>query len=254
VKSCEALFCVDFNDVERAGNSADVIRKFGGASFLIDHHPVREQFTDFRICDVSYCATAELLFELAEKSKFAEYINREVAESLFTGILTDTGSFQHASSDPRIFINVGKLLSYGLNKDEIHEKVYDNYSSARMQLMGSALKDNMTILDDVNTAYITLSLAELKHYHYEPGDTEGFVNLPLSIKGIRFSVFFMERYDHIKLSLRSKGNFPANEFASKYYQGGGHKNAAGGRFYGTLEQAVENFEDNLNEYKKELTE
>jgi phosphoesterase RecJ-like protein len=180
------------------------------------------------------------------------YIDREIANCLYAGIMTDTGCFSFNSSLPSTFQIIGELLRFGVQKDLIYDRVYDNFSIERMRLMGYCLDQKMKHLPEYNTAFISLTQKEMRKYNFRIGDSEGFVNLPLSVRGVRFSVLFTEKKDMIKISLRSKGKFAVNDFAVKYFHGGGHLNAAGGESYESLEKTIEKFVKLLPQYKDEL--
>jgi phosphoesterase RecJ-like protein len=168
-------------------------------------------------------------------------MTRSYAEALYVGIITDTGNFEHGSYSSRTFRIVADLLDKGIVKEKIINLIYNNFSSDRIRLQGFALNQRMVVLPEFRTAYIYLSKNDLKEYNHVKGDTEGFVNMPLSIKGINFSALFIEKDNFIKLSFRSKGQFPSNEFASLYFSGGGHMNASGGEFNDTLDNTIAYF-------------
>jgi phosphoesterase RecJ-like protein len=186
------------------------------------------------------------------KLQIAELLGFEAATCLLAGIMTDTVGLKVSCSYPEIFETVAALMRLGADKDRIYSEIYNKFTSDRMRLLGYSLEMKMKVLPEYRTAYIALNKSELNSFHHRKGDTEGFVNYPLSIAGIVFSVLFTEQDDHIKLSLRSNGSFPANEFAQKYFLGGGHKNAAGGRFPGSFETAIEKFVSALDEYRELL--
>jgi phosphoesterase RecJ-like protein len=168
-------------------------------------------------------------------------MNRSYAEALYVGIITDTGNFEHGSYSSGTFRIVADLLDTGIIKERIINLLYNDFSSDRIRLQGFALNKRMVVLPEYKTAYIYLTKDDLKEYNHVKGDTEGFVNMPLSIKGINFSALFIEKDNFIKLSFRSKGQFPTNEFASIYFYGGGHLNASGGEYYDTLENTITYF-------------
>jgi bifunctional oligoribonuclease and PAP phosphatase NrnA len=174
----------------------------------------------------------------------------DIATCLFTGIMTDTGCFSFNSSYPEVYISVAELLSFGIDKDYIYSKIYDNFSESRMRLMGYCLYEKMVLLPGARVAYICLSEDEMKRFSHSPGDTEGFVNLPFSIKGVIFAALFIEKKDHVKISFRSRGNFPANEFSNKHFSGGGHLNAAGGESKEPIDKVIEKFTSSLLLYKE----
>ncbi len=250
---CDLIICADFNTPERLGGLEPLYRESGKRTLLIDHHPNGDPFTGFNFIDPTKGSTSELVYLFIEKMNFAEHIGVEAATCLLAGIMTDTVGLKVNCSYPEVFETVAALMRIGADKDRIYHEIYNTHSANRMRLLGYSLSKNMKILPEYKTAYIALTISELNSYHHRKGDTEGFVNYPLAIAGIVFSVLFTEQNDHIKLSLRSTGDFPANKFAQKYFLGGGHLNAAGGRFPGTMKEAVDRFESVLDEYKELLT-
>ncbi|TSA34042.1 MAG: bifunctional oligoribonuclease/PAP phosphatase NrnA [Porphyromonadaceae bacterium] len=249
---CDLIICSDFNASERLGSVEPLYRQCTKPSLLIDHHPVSESFTKLQLVDSSKGSTSELIFLLIEKLQFVEYAGIEAATCLLAGIVTDTVGLQASCSYPEIYETIAALMRLGADKDRIYFEIYNMFSADRMRLLGYSLDKNMKVLPEFRSAYIALTIGELNSYRHKKGDTEGFVNYPLAIAGIVFSVLFTEQSDHIKLSLRSRGSFPANEFAQKYFNGGGHKNAAGGKFSGTMKEAIDRFESVLEEYRELL--
>ena len=247
-KDCDLIICSDFNTPERLGTVEPLLRDCAKPVLLIDHHPGGERFALLQIVEPSKGSTSELIFLIIRKLQLIEYIGFEAATCLLAGIMTDTVGLKVSCSYPEIFETVATLMRLGADKDRIYNEIYNMHSADRMRLLGYSLDKNMKLLPEFRTAYIALTISELNSYHNKKGDTEGFVNYPLSIAGIVFSVLFTEQSDHIKLSLRSRGTFPANDFAQKHFLGGGHKNAAGGRFFGTMQEAIVRFESLLEEY------
>jgi len=166
--------------------------------------------------------------------------------------MTDTGNFSYACSYPEIWNTVALLLNYGIEKDRIHSLVYDNYDENRMKLMGYCLYEKMELIPEYNTAIISLSMDEMKKFKHKPGDTEGFVNMPFSIKGVKFTALFIEKQDHVKISFRSREDFSVNAFSRNHFNGGGHLNAAGGETEKPMEKAIEKFKSLLPHYAKSL--
>jgi phosphoesterase RecJ-like protein len=246
------LICMDFNQSSRAGEMKDMVDKFSGPSMIIDHHPYPQQFTELMISHPEYSSTAELIFHVVKAMDYQEYIDKNVAEAIFCGIMTDTGSFDYNISDPQTFQTVSELLTYGIDPEAIHGKVFDNYSADRMRLLGYCLSECMEVYPEYHTAMMYLSKEVQKKYNFMPGDNEGFVNYPLSIKGIHFSALFTEKEDQVKVSFRSKGEFPVNDFAVKNFNGGGHRNASGGEIYAPFEEVLERFRKLLPEYSTVL--
>lgn len=248
----DLVICADFNTPERLGSIEPLYRAYTGTTLLIDHHPKGEPFTKYHLIDYSKGSTSELIFLMLVKLGLADRVGPESATCLLAGIMTDTVGLRVSSSYPEVFETVASLMRLGAEKDRIYNEIYNMFSADRMKLLGYSLDHNMKILPEYRAAYIALTNNELKIYNHKKGDTEGFVNYPLSISGVVFSVLFTEQKDHIKLSLRSRGTFPANQFAQKYFLGGGHLNASGGRFFGTMEGAVSLFESVLEEYRELL--
>jgi phosphoesterase RecJ-like protein len=247
---------LDFNQSNRLGEAEDYVIASKAKKVIIDHHLDPKNFADLIISDPSKCSTSELVHELVCDINGKIFMNRPYAEALYVGIITDTGNFEHGSYSSRTFRIVADLLDKGVVKEKIINLIYNNFSSDRIRLQGFALNQRMVVLPEFRTAYIYLSKNDLKKYNHVKGDTEGFVNMPLSIKGINFSALFIEKDNFIKLSFRSKGQFPSNEFASLYFSGGGHMNASGGEFNDTLGNTIAYFlkvlKDNVWRFENQL--
>ena len=254
IASADLIIFLDFNTLERIDKLANPIKANSTPKIMIDHHPNPSKIADIIISDTLASSTSELITHFLVFGKMESLINKDVASSLLTGIITDTGSFSYNSSQPETYKALSVLLSKNIDKDDIYNKVFNNYSFDRMRLMGYALNKKMIHLPKYRTAYIFLNKKELSDYNFVSGDSENFVNLPLSIKGVVFSVLFLEKDDKIKISFRSKKNFPANKFSSDFFNGGGHLNAAGGHFYGSMTEAIKHFEKALDDYKTLLIE
>ncbi|MCK3684886.1 bifunctional oligoribonuclease/PAP phosphatase NrnA [Maribellus sp. YY47] len=249
----DVMICVDFNEQKRAGHLSKMIACFQKTKILIDHHPYPTDFCDYTISEPSYSSSAELVFDVISQLGYHEYINQQVAEALYTGILTDTGGFSHNTSQ-NTFKTVSELLNYGINTDRIQSAVFHNFSADRMKLMGYCLYEKMKVFPEYRAAVISLTKEELERFNFTPGDTEGFVNYPLSINNIVFSALFIEKENYVKASFRSKGNFPANKFSSEHFNGGGHLNAAGGESELNFKDTLEKFTQLLPEFKHLLDE
>ncbi len=249
----EVLICVDFNEPKRAARMKKKLLEFSKPTVLIDHHPHPSDFCDYSISEPKYSSTAELVYDVVTRIGLGSFLNHDAAEALFTGIMTDTGSFSHNISSPNTFLVVAKLMEYGIDTEKIHAAVYHTFSVHRMKLLGHSL-DKMEVFQEYRSAVIWLSQEELKKYNFQPGDIEGFVNYPLSINNIVFCALFMEKKGYVKVSFRSKGSFPANEFARNHFSGGGHRNAAGGEIKLSLEDSVKKFTQLLKEYRHLLLE
>lgn len=245
------LVCVDFNEVKRAGMLTKKIKEFTKTKILIDHHPYPTDFCTYTISEVEYSSTAELIYDVAVATGLEKAINFAAAEALYTGILTDTGSFSH-NTTKNAFRVVSELLEYDIDTAKIQASVYHNFSAARMKLLGYCLNEKMIVYPELRTAMIAISKKELDDFDFKSGDTEGFVNYPLSIDGIVFSAFFMEKEGLVKASFRSKGDFPANLFSKENFGGGGHLNAAGGESKLTFDETIEKFTQLLPAYRNQL--
>ena len=249
----DIIFSVDYNEPKRLKQAEKVILKSKAFKVMIDHHPDPADFADLCFSVTKLGSTAELIYYLIHAIGLQQHIDKDIASCLYAGIMTDTGCFSYNCSYPEVFNVTAELLNYGIDKDLIYSRIYDNFSEHRMRLMGYCLNKKMIVLSDFNTAYISITEKELKEFNHSPGDTEGFVNLPFSISGIRFTAFFIEKKEHIKISFRSRGNFPVNEFSAKYFNGGGHLNAAGGEWKQSLQNTVNRFSSLLPEFKDQLT-
>jgi len=252
IENADLLIFLDFNNLDRIEGLNKLAEKASCKKLMIDHHPYPKNIADCIISDTLASSTSELLTHFIVFGGYENLIDTDIASSLLTGIITDTGSFSYNSSQPETYTALSVLLSKGVDKDDIYNKVFNNYSFDRMRLMGYALNEKMIYMPEFNTAYIYLTKKELEKYNFVSGDSENFVNMPLSIKGVVFSALFLEKDDMIKLSFRSKKTFPANKFSEKYFNGGGHLNAAGGHFFGTMEEAIKQFETALTDFKDDL--
>lgn len=249
----DVLICVDFNNTDRAENIKPFIESFTKPLLIVDHHPDPQDFATYIISVPDASSTSEISYWTFCDLGYRNLLTKQIAEALYTGIITDTGGLSHNSSNPATYHAVADLLTCGIDKAEIHDNIFNNYHEGRMRLLGDVLSRNLRVLYEHNTAYFFITEHQQKYFGFKPGDSEGFVNIPLSIKGIRFCALFTETPDIIKISFRSKGAFPANKFAAQFFNGGGHLNAAGGRIKGKLFDAMHLFEDGIKAYKEELT-
>lgn len=254
IQNADVIFCLDFNDPKRLGKLGDPVVASEARKVMIDHHLNPSDFCRVTMSYPNTSSTCELVFRFICRMGFFDMLNREAAECIYTGMMTDTGSFTFNSNKPEIYIIVSELLKKGIDKDLIYRKVNQVYSECRLRLMGYVLYEKMKIYPDSKATLITLSQKELNKFNYVTGDTEGFVNLPLSIEDVEFSVFIREDRDCLKVSLRSVGDFPCNIFAEKHFKGGGHKNASGGEFFGSMADAIAVFEKGLAEFNPNKTE
>ncbi len=253
VNEADLIFCCDFNTLSRINELGEHIRNASGLKLMIDHHLEPEDFDDYRHWNINACAAAQLVYDFIKNELHeGELINKDVATCLYTGIMTDSGSFRFPSATSAVYRIAADLIDLGAEHWRIHQLVYDNASENRLRFLGYCLSNKLEILRDFNTAIITVTAEELKTYQIATGDTEGIVNYALSINGIKLAAFIIERTDRVKLSLRSTGDFPANEICKKYFVGGGHRNAAGGASDKNLTDTIDQFKSILPEYKSQL--
>lgn len=253
IEAAEVLIFLDFNAPTRLKAMYPHVADSKAVRVMIDHHPNPQESVDVLFSDTTMSSTCEYVFLVLQGCGLSEYLTKESAESLYTGIITDTGGLSYNSSRPETYYVVADLLKYGLDKAKVHEYVFNSQSFDRMQMLGYSLSQKMKPLPLQGAAYIVLSAEEQQHFNCKNGDTEGFVNYPLSIENVHISALILEKEDLIKMSFRSRGDFPVNEFSALWFGGGGHKNAAGGEFYGTLQDAVDWFETKLAEFFREWT-
>jgi phosphoesterase RecJ-like protein len=250
IADAELVFCLDFNTLSRINEMGELVRQCAAVKVMIDHHLEPEDFDDYRYWNINACATAQLVYSfIVEELKRPDLIDADVATCLYTGIMTDSASFRLPNTTAEVHRIVAGLIDAGAVNWRIHELIYSNSSENRLRFIGHCLANKLEVLREYNTAIISVTREELKQYDTNTGDTEGIVNYALSITGIRLAAFIVERSDMVKLSLRSKAEFPANEICKKYFNGGGHRNAAGGQSNESLEQVIEKFKQILPEYK-----
>lgn len=255
IAEANVLFCLDFNVLSRTGDVCGSLLSSSAKKVLVDHHPQPSDEFDILISHPEACSTCELVFRVITALGGTAALNFEMAQCIYTGMMTDTGAFAYASTRKDVYLIIAELLDKGIDKDWIYRKVFYTSSVTRMRLWGYAMYDKLKVYNKYNAALITLSHSELMRFYASKGDTEGLVNQPLQVKGVRFSCFLREESPgKINVSLRSVDDFPCNSVAAEFFNGGGHKNASGGEVYGTMEMAVERFKQALQRYKRELTE
>lgn len=252
VAAAEVVFCLDFSSLKRINELGELVGRSAAKKVLIDHHLEPEDFADFVQWDTAAASTAELVYDLIVELGDAECIDAGVADCLYAGVMTDTGSFRHPNTTVKVFKVAASLVEKGADPAKVSKLIYDTNSIERLRLMGFVLSERLQVLPEYRTSYIVLSAEDLKKYGSQTGDTEGLVNFGLSIKGVRLSVLISDRKENIKLSFRSLGDFSVNDLARKHFDGGGHKNAAGGQTNLTLDQTLKKFLDLLPLYKQEL--
>jgi phosphoesterase RecJ-like protein len=253
IKEATVIFTLDFNDLRRIGQMHELVAGSQASFVMVDHHQSPHDYASITYSDVTMSSTCEMVYNLIDSMGDTGKITTEIANCLYAGIVTDTGSFKYASTTGKTHRVVANLIDKGAKNTEIHNKIFDTNTPDRLHLLGCALK-NMVILKDFNTAYITLSQQELDDHNFKKGDTEGIVNYGLTLAGIRFAVIFIENKEEgiIKISFRSEGDFSVNEFARNHFNGGGHTNAAGGKSDRSLKETTEYFVSLLDTYQDQL--
>jgi bifunctional oligoribonuclease and PAP phosphatase NrnA len=252
IASADLIFCMDYNGLGRVKLFTDELRAANATRVIIDHHVQPENEFDLIFSEIIVSSTSELLYQIIGEAGLADGITKEMAECLFVGIMTDTGSFSFACNRPETFEITARLIKTGLDVERVHRMVYDTYSESRMRLLGQCLGSNMKVLPELATAYIWLTKEDLAQFDYQQGDTEGFVNYALSIQNVAVAALFTERDDRIRVSLRSKGEFSVNELARAHFNGGGHRNAAGGDIFMNMPETLSWFESLLPAYSVEI--
>ncbi len=255
IKGADLIFTLDFNHLSRSGDMEHTLAEANATFIMIDHHQQPDTYATYVYSDTAMCSTCQMIYHFIEKMEDLEKINAEIATCIYVGIMTDTGSFRFRSTTSTTHRVVADLIDRGADNTTIHERIYDSNTISRLQLKGIAL-NNLKVLPEYKTAYISMSQKELDQNNFKKGDTEGFVNLGLSIVGIKFAVIFIENKSEgiIKISLRSKGDFSVNEFSRNHFGGGGHHNAAGGKSNLSLEETIEKFISILPTYKNVLNQ
>lgn len=243
-EEAEVIFSLDYNALHRIGDFGESIAQANAIKIMIDHHQQPDEFPDFMLSDNNASSTAELVYVFLQKLGWTSKVNKGIAEALYTGILTDTGSFRFNSTSANTHRITAELMDTGLQVDEVYNQIFDTNRLERLRLMGYTLSEKLKVIPGKPVAYLSLSNEELDRFNFERGDTEGLVNFGLSIEGIKFAAFFREskESDYIRISLRSKEDVNVNEFARAHFNGGGHINAAGGRSDLSLKQTIEKFE------------
>ncbi|MBM3185397.1 MAG: bifunctional oligoribonuclease/PAP phosphatase NrnA [Bacteroidetes bacterium] len=242
------LFCLDYNAANRVGSKMEqFVGSFPSKRIMIDHHPNPEAFCDITISRTNICSTAQLIYQVIDEMDLLELLDVEIGKGIYLGIMTDTGSFRFPSVDKNTHLILAHLLEIGVKHHEIHEAIYDVNTIDRIQLRGYAIAEKLELHPDYPLGIISLSKEELDRFHFQKGDTEGLVNVILSIEGISVAAFFKEENEGVKISFRSKGNYYVNEFAAKYFSGGGHKYAAGGQTSSDLNVTMNQFRSLVGE-------
>ena len=238
----DLIICSDFNQISRLDKMTEAVEaNVVAPRVLIDHHMDPPEY-ELSFSDPTYSSTSHLVFDILMAWGGAEAITLDVAKALYVGMMTDTGNFSYGNLTPALYRAVAELVERGVWPPEISQAVFNTQSENRLRMVGYLLSEKMRVDAAHRTAYITLTRAEKTRFNHQIGDTEGIVNMPLSIETVDFSAMFIETLECIKISFRSQGDFDVNLFAREHFNGGGHKNAAGGRYYGPMSEAVSRFE------------
>ncbi len=248
LEDAEIIFCVDFNNSGRTERVKTNLEDAKAIKIMIDHHPNPQSDAQYIFSDTAVSSASELVYEFIQATSLSENFNKDAAICIFTGIMTDTLNFSVNSSRQETFKIVGELLAYGIDKEYIYDKVYNNFSINRLKLVGYLLYEKMQIIEEYNFALIVLTKEEMKKFNYKNGDNEGIVNMPLSVAEIDVSIIAVEKDNFVKLSLRSKGEVDVNLLARKYFNGGGHRNAAGGRIYKPVDKVIDLIKGNVEDF------
>ena len=252
IAKADFIFFLDYNEVKRSAEMQESLMASKAVKVMIDHHPSPQLEVPYPFSVTQASSTCELVYEFIDALGLTNLMNTEIATCIYTGLMTDTGCFSYNSSRPRTFEIVAQLLRLSIDKDGIAHNIFDSYSETRMRLLGYCLNDKMRVFPELHAAYMSVNMSDQERFRFTSGDSEGFVNYPLSIKGVCFTAFFTEKKEKVKISFRSRGSFPANDFAAKHFSGGGHKNAAGGESLLSLSETIKKFEELLPLYEKEL--
>ena len=248
----DLIFCLDYNEPSRLGKEMQPLLETSKAKkIMIDHHLNPSDFADITLSEPTICSTCQIIYDVIDYAGKSALLNPAIGTALYLGIMTDTGSFRFPSVQVRTHQILGSLIENGVKHYEIHENVFDTNTLDRLRLRGFACAEKLEILPENQVAIISLTMAEMKRFNHQKGDTEGLVNVALSIQGMRAAVLFTEAADYVKISFRSKGKEnPINVLASEHFSGGGHANASGGRFDGTIEEAIALFKAVVPQYIK----
>lgn len=241
IQSADLICCLDFSDLKRIKKLEEPVRQAPAAKLLIDHHLNPDQFAQYELWDHTAAATAELVYDLIVMLNGEALMTKDLAECLYAGIMTDTGSFRHNSTSAKVHRTVAHLMDHGADVNKISRLIYDTNSLDRLRFLGYALMEKLTVLEEWKVGYFVINEAEHKRFRLKSGDTEGLVNYALSINGMKMAAIIMQRDGEVKLSFRSVDTCPVNDFAAQHFNGGGHRNAAGGLSHLSIEDTLKKF-------------
>jgi bifunctional oligoribonuclease and PAP phosphatase NrnA len=254
IASADLIFSLDYNNLSRVGKEMEASLRAATAKFImIDHHEQPEPYSQVTFSYTPSCSTAQLVYQFIDACGWNDKINNAIAECIYCGIMTDSGSFRFPSVTAETHRIVANLIESGLDHARVHREVYDTNLQDRLKLIGYALNEKLEVLADSATAFIYLTQEELQRFNHRQGDTEGLVNQALSIQGVKLAAFFREGNNEVKVSFRSKGSFDVNAFARANWRGGGHMNAAGGITQESMEIALKRFRQEVADLKETIT-
>ena len=255
IQEADYVFCLDFNILHRTKHLEPIIKEAKAIKILIDHHQQPDILSfGYGISDVKMSSTCEMIYDFIVQSGHSNLINIDIATCLYTGLMTDTGSFRFPSTSASVHKIVAHLKELGLQHATIHEHIYDNSTEGRLKFMGNAFLNRMQVFPSLKTAVMAIPKTDIYKFELKTGDTEGLVNYLLSIEGIKLAAIVIDREEERKWSFRSKGNFDVNIFARTHFDGGGHANAAGGNSKKSLEETLNDFKTIIENYKSQLTQ
>ncbi len=241
IKEADLIFCIDFNSPDRMGNLKDTVIEAHKPMVVVDHHRQPADFAQSYYVDNTASSAAEMIYRLNKALGWKKHLDHNAAICLYTGIVTDTGSFRFSSVSPKLMRIASRLMETGMDHTEVYRNVFDSQSVSRLKLQGFAISEKLEVMEDAAAAFISLTQEELQRFNYQKGDTEGLVNQALSIRGINMAAFFSEKDGLIKISFRSRGSFDVNTFARNHFEGGGHSMAAGGKSELAMNETLDKF-------------
>ena len=252
IEQAELIISSDYNNLGRLNDAAPFVRQSPAIKVLIDHHLNPSDEFNYQISISKISSTSELIYNFIEKMGDLHLLDKHIAECIYAGIITDTGSLSYSCNYVKTYLIIAELFRLGIDGEHLHRLIYDTYSESRLRLLGYSISDQLVVLPEFHTAYITLTKEDLARFDHQIGDTEGVVNYALSIKDINLAALFMERDGIVKVSFRSKGTFAVNMMATEHFNGGGHRNAAGANCTTTLAETILKFKQILPSYQKML--
>lgn len=253
IHEATVVFSIDYNDLNRLEDACEPVLESSAKKIVLDHHLYPAEHYDLKISVTDTSSTAELVFDFIRAMGDEGLIDTSIAEALYTGIVTDTGSFSYSCNYVKTYEVIAALFRRGIDGEHIHRLIYDTYSEHRLRLLGYSLSEKLVVLPEFHTAYIYLDSDDMERFHYQIGDTEGVVNFALSIEGINLAALFTERDNAIRISFRSKGNFSVERIANDYFDGGGHTNASGATSYLSMDETVRKFRELLPKFREALS-